>query len=227
MKKELENDILQWDIYSWKKALNYWELNIDWGTVKNALELGGHKGGLSLWLANKRIHTVCSDYENVKLAAEPLHKKYNVLDLITYQDIDATDIPYENHFDIIVFKSIVGGIGRDNNLEKQQKVFNEIHKALKPGGKLLFAENLIASPMHQALRKKFVNWGDSWRYISLPEMYEFLKPYKKYQIRTNGVMATFGRSEKQRTLLSVADRTFLNHISPKKWKYICYGIATK
>ena len=35
--------------------------------------------------------------------------------LIIYQDIDATNIPYENYFDIIVFKSIIGGIGRNNN----------------------------------------------------------------------------------------------------------------
>lgn len=73
--------------------------------------------------------------------------------LITYQDIDATQIPYENEFDIIVFKSIIGGIGRNDNKEIQQLVFNQIYKALKPGGQLLFAENLSASPLHRFFSK--------------------------------------------------------------------------
>ncbi len=154
MTKELTKDIIQWDIKSWSKALGYWDSNIDWSKVQNGLELGGRQGGLSLWLALKGKQTICSD---LKDTAEPLHLRYNVTSLIEYQDIDATNIPYENHFDIKVFKSIIGGIGRNYNYEIQQKVFKEIYKALKPGGKLLFAENLIASSVHQKLRKKFVN----------------------------------------------------------------------
>ncbi len=227
MKKDLKRDILQWDVNSWEKALDFWENKVEWEDVDNALEIGGHQGGLSLWLALKGINVVCSDLKNVKDKAEPLHRKYKVTDKVTYQDIDATNIPYENQFDVIVFKSIIGGIGRDNNIEKQQKVFDELYKALKPGGKLLFAENLIASSMHQTLRKKFVNWGDSWRYVSLQEMHGFLKPFSSYEIKTTGVIATFGRSENQRIMLSVADRMLLNHVSPKNWKYISYGIATK
>ena len=79
----------------------------------------------------------------------------------------------------IVFKTIIGGIGSNDNYEIQQKVFKEIYKALKPGGKLLFAENLVASKFHQQLRKKFVNWGNSWRYVSIKEMETFLSRMQK------------------------------------------------
>ena len=146
MTNELTKDIIQWDIKSWSKALAYWDCNIDWKNIQNGLELGGRQGGLSLWLALKGIDIICSDLRDVKNTAEKVHLQYNVSSHIKYHDIDATNIPYENYFDIIVFKSIIGGIGRNNNYEIQQRVFKEIYKALKPRGKLLFAENLIASP---------------------------------------------------------------------------------
>jgi SAM-dependent methyltransferase len=227
MTNQLTKEILLWDIRSWSKALAYWEDNIDWNSIRNGLELGGREGGLSLWLALKGKQIVCSDLKDAKITAEPLHIRHNINNLIKYQDIDATNIPYENHFDIIVFKSIIGGIGRNNNYEIQQKVFKEIYKALKPKGKLLFAENLIASSLHQRLRKKYVRWGSSWRYVSIKEMKEFLKDFSSYDIKTTGFLGTFGRTESQRNLLSIIDEMILNKVCPDNWNYISYGIAEK
>jgi SAM-dependent methyltransferase len=142
-------------------------------------------------------------------------------------DIDATNIPFENHFDVIVFKSIIGGIGYNNNLEAQKLVFNQIYKALKPGGRLLFAENLVASPFHVFFRNKFIKWGNSWRYINKSETVEFLKEFKGAQFKTNGFLAAFGRSESQRAFFSYFDRYLFNWLFPESWKYIIYGIAIK
>lgn len=108
-----------------------------------------------------------------------------------------------------------------------KKVFKEIYKALKPRGKLLFAENLIASPFHQRLRKRFVNWGSSWRYVSIEEMKEFLKDFSSCDIKTTGVLGVLGRNESQRSLPATIDKLILNKLCPDKWKYICYGIADK
>jgi SAM-dependent methyltransferase len=227
MTDQLTSDIIQWDVNAWSEALKYWDKNVDWSKVQNGLELGGREGGLSLWLAKKGIKTVCSDLHDVKNAASPLHQKHHVSGLITYQDIDATNIPYENHFDVIAFKSIIGGIGRNNNIESQKKTFKEIHKALKPGGKLLFAENLTASPFHRQLRKRFVRWGSEWRYITIGEMKMFLKDFPCSDIKTTGFLSVFGRSENQRNMLSSIDKLILNRISPDSWKYIVYGIAEK
>ncbi|MDQ3046766.1 MAG: class I SAM-dependent methyltransferase [Bacteroidota bacterium] len=227
MTPELTKDILQWDVKSWSKALSYWERNIDWNKIQNGLELGGQQGGLSLWLALKGKQTVCSDLQDTKKIAEQLHLRYEISNLIHYQDIDATNIPYENHFDIIVFKSIIGGIGRDDNYEIQQKVFKEIYKALKPGGKLLFAENLVASSFHKRLRKKYVNWGSSWRYVSIGELKNLLSDFSNYTIQTTGILGTFGRNESQRNFLSTLDNLILNKVCPDHWKYIAYGIAEK
>ena len=227
MTNELIKDIIGWDIKSWSKALVYWNSAVDWSNVQQALELGGREGGLSLWLGLKGVSTICSDLADVQKTAEPLHIKNNLLSKIKYQDIDATNIPYENHFDIIAFKSIIGGIGRNNNKEMQQLVFKEIYKALKPGGKLLFAENLNASPLHRLLRKKFVNWGNYWRYVSIPEVKEFLREFSSSNIKTTGVLAAFGRTESQRNFLSAADDLLFNKICPANWKYIVYGVAEK
>lgn len=221
------NSILQWDVISWSKALHFWQSNVEFPKIAKALELGGREGGLSLWLALNDKQVICSDLSNTHQTATPLHQKFGVVDFIHYQDIDASKIPYENHFDLIVFKSIIGGIGRNNNIEIQQQVFRQIHKALKPGGMLLFAENLTASPIHKLLRKRFVQWGDSWRYISLDELKSFLQFFSSFQIKSNGFLATFGRNEAQRKFLAHLDDLIFNHICPENWKYIGYGIAVK
>jgi SAM-dependent methyltransferase len=227
VKEKLKKDIVIWDVKTWYKAIVYWDKNIDWNKVQNCLELGGREGGLSLWLALKGKNTICSDLQDVKQSAEELHQKYKVNSLIKYQDIDATNIPYDSFFDVIVFKSVIGGVGRHNDIQQQQKAFSEIYKALKPGGKLLFAENLIASPFHQKMREKYVNWGSSWRYVSIAEMQDFLKPFSSYTLKTTGVLATFGRNENQRQFFASIDELILNKICPKEWQYICYGIAEK
>lgn len=226
--RELVQKIIQWDVKTWSEALFFWEKKVDWNQVENGLELGGREGGLSLWMALKGKKVVCSDYVlDVKGTAEKLHKAYKVTEYIDYENIDASNIPYENHFDVIVFKSIIGGIGRGDNFEIQKKVFREIHKALKPGGKLLFAENLVASQLHKRLRKKYTDWGNTWRYLTVDEMKECLGVFSSYELKTTGFLGTLGRNEGQRKFLALMDQLFWNHVSPKRWKYIAYGVAIK
>jgi SAM-dependent methyltransferase len=227
MTKELINDIIQWDVKSWSRAIHYWESNINWNHIKNGLELGGRQGGLSLWLASKGIETVCSDLDNISNTAGSLHSRHNIQSLIRYENIDATSIPYENHFDVIVFKSILGGIGREESSVLQKKVIEQIHKALKPGGKLLFAENISASPMHRFLRKRFTEWNGYWKYFNLEDIQSFLRDYSNFKIHTSGFLATLGRNERQRNILATFDDLIFNRMCPKDWKYICYGIAEK
>lgn len=227
MNDNLINDIIQWDVKSWSHALQYWEEKINWNEVNNCLEIGANKGGLSLWLALKGKKEICSDYKDVETNAKPLHSKYNVLDFIIYENIDALHLPYENFFDIIVFKSIIPSIGRNNNIERQKLVFSEAHKALKKGGKLLFAENLTATVIHKFARKHFVKWGNSCRYININEVKNFLGIFNTYEIKTTGVISAFGRNESQRQILANIDDALFNKICPDTWKYIIYGIAEK
>lgn len=225
--EEQIKDIVQWDIKNWYQALLYWENNIEWDKIQTCLELGSREGGLSLWVALKNKKAVCSDFGDVKLTAEKNHKKYNVCSFVEYQNIDATNIPYENHFDLIMFKSIIGGIGRNNDKEKQKAVFKQIHKALKPKGKLIFAENLVASPMHQLLRKAN-DWSKYWGYVSLADLKNsYLEDFSSFELKTGGFLGVLGRSETQKALLASLDISLLNKLFPDNWKYIAYGIAEK
>ncbi|MFT6747774.1 MAG: ubiquinone/menaquinone biosynthesis C-methylase UbiE, partial [Glaciecola sp.] len=121
------------------------------------------------------------------------------------------------------FKSVLGAL---HNSTDQKTGIAQIHKVLKPGGQLLFAENLTGSKVHQFLRKKYVKWGDAWKYITDDEMKQWTAQYKNCVTTSYGVVALLGRSEKQREILSVFDRV-LSKITPRKWRYILFGVATK
>jgi SAM-dependent methyltransferase len=220
-------DYLIWDVESWLPALRFWEKRIDWERVHRCLELGANKGGLSLWLGVKGKSVVCSDLENTKDKAQRFHSPSGVGALISYEDIDATNIPYTDYFDIVIFKSLLGAVGRNGNIENQRKAFRQIHKALKKGGSLLFAENLLGSLLHQILRDHFVSWGKSWRYVTIDEVRQFLSLYDSFVFETTGVLGDLGLSERQRNMLAIVDKVLLNRICPDDWKYIIYGVAQK
>jgi len=220
-------DILEWDVKSWFPALRYWDDTVEWNQVEHVLDLGARRGGLSLYAALKGVSVVCSDRTGTEASARPLHDKYGLAESITYADIDATDIPYEGAFDLVMFKSVIGGVGYGDRKDRQHEVFRQIYKALKPGGMLIFAENLTASRVHRFLRKQFTRWGADWRYVTVPELREFTSEFSRTEIRTTGVSATFGRTEKQRSVLATIDRVILNAAVPFGARYIAYGCAVK
>jgi hypothetical protein len=121
----------------------------------------------------------------------------------------------------------VGAIGRFGGKQSQAQAVREMHKALKPGGELFFAENLIASSLHQFCRRKFVRWGRTWRYVSIHEMLEFLKPFANLQYSTIRFAGAFGRTEIQRSCLSVLDQAVFQRTVPDSWMYIIVGVAKK
>lgn len=191
------------------------------------MELGGRRGGLSLWLAMQGNNVVCSDLDNPREEASQIHRKYDCTDRITYQAIDATNIPYQDHFDIIVFKSILGGISRDGKTHLNQAVIDQIFKALKPGGKLLFAENLKASGLHQFFRKRLVRWGGSWNYLDLNMLPSLLAEFESIEYNTAGFLGAFGRSETQRKIFGQLDTILFDWSLSDQLKYIVFGYASK
>ena len=112
-----------------------------WAAPLDVLEVGAGPGGVSLWLALAGHRVTCTNYDYTVEQAQPLHERYGVADRIEYRDLDILDLPYEDRFDLVVFKSVLGGIP-DSDLARHEAAIEQVRKVLKPGGRLIFAENL-------------------------------------------------------------------------------------
>lgn len=223
-------DYLQWDIYAWQKALKLWGKILKSRSITSgkALEIGSKDGGLSLFLAyNFDMNVICSDLNGTTEKAKLLHKIYNVQTKIKYTEEDATKLSFDsNTFDIIIFKSVLGSIGRDNNISKQKKAVNEMLRVLKSGGILLFAENCKASFLHTAMRKFFSKWASYWRYVNYDEMNEMLSEFSLKEIHTCGFLSAFVPGKFLKRIIAPVDNIFEKLVS-KESRYILYGYAIK
>ncbi len=225
---DLLNEIVEWDVRNWSAALSFWRRysSLDLSRCR-ALEIGSRGGGLSLWLALQGAQVVCSDVADPDETAIRKHERHGVAHLISYERIDASHIPYADYFDVVVFKSVLGAVGREGHKERQIAAIAQMHKALKPGGELYFAENLTGSWLHSLLRKRLVRWGRTWRYLTISEIAELTAPFRDVHWQTNGFLGAFGRTEGQRSALGLLDTMFFNGVTPARSRYIATGIARK
>jgi SAM-dependent methyltransferase len=225
---ELLSDIVGWDVRTWSSAVRYWDSEIaPAGEVLSCLEVGAGPGGPSLLLALKGHSVVCSDQSGTELHASPLHERYGVTDRVTYRDIDVTAIPLSTGFDIVIFKSVLGGVGTLGRAAQEQAV-SEILRVLKPGGRLFFAENLRGTFVHRIARAiAYRIRGTSWAYPTLADVESLLAGFSHRDLTTTGVVAMFGVTEGQRRALAGLDKRFFNRITPASCRYVVYGVAVK
>jgi SAM-dependent methyltransferase len=225
-RRERLRDYLQWDIDTWKHALYYWDTVLEGRKLEGlrALDLGARDGGLSLYLAEKGMRVVCSDVSGPTQEARDLHKRHALDSRVEYQAIDATNIPFEDqHFDVIIFKSILGGIGTAMNYAAIQKAISEMYRVLKPGGLLLFAENQRGSRFHQRARSLFVPWGKTWYYPSLAEIDDLLSAFSSFEIYTYGF---FSCIKKDFTPFVVLDQMVCRSLRSHR-HYMAFGHAIR
>lgn len=227
-KERLFRDVFEWDVTNWSPALEFWSHCLQ-GRLEGsrALELGARQGGLSLWLALNGARVVCSDVADPVDAGRGLHTRYGVADLIRYEKIDARSIPYRDEFDIVAFKSILGGVRGRFGDQAQNAILASIHGALKPRGSLLFIENLEGSHFHRMLRRRFVRWESTWKYLRLDEVEPLFAGFRTLDFITCGFAGCFGRTESQRWALGKLDSWFLARAVPRSWHYVLIGVATK
>lgn len=217
-------DVLQWEVRSWSRALPLWKKHLPPKRPLKALGIGEREGGLSLWMAAQGVEVVCSDLRPFPPATKELHARYGLQHSITYAQADATALPFEDaSFDVVFFKSVIGALG---SKEKQAVALEEMHRVLKPGGVLLFAENLRGSALHRWLRKRFVPWEHYWRYLDQEEDKDLFRAFAQLDEDSTGLLANLGRSEAQRDLLARVDAV-AQPLVPKGQRTIWYGAALK
>jgi SAM-dependent methyltransferase len=217
-------DVIEWDVRNWSRALSFWQRYLTGDAPRIALAIGERGGGLSLWLASQGIRVVCTDFGVSLEPAKDLHRRHDVSPLVTYADLDVTSIDYPDaSFDIVVFKSVLGAL---RTKERQVQAMNEIRRVLRPGGTLLFAENLVGSRLHAWLRSRFVPWDANWRYLDLQGDRDLFDGFGAVEFRTWGVLGLFGRSETQRDLIGLIDDR-LSPLVPAGWRYIVFGACVR
>ncbi len=221
------HDFISWDVVNWSRAMRFWSPQLEQKKpTLTCLELGGNAGGLSLYLAHLGHHVVCSDIQSPEEKAQVLHSKFELSGQITYRAVDATNIPFEAELDVVTFKSILGGIGRVGQEHLTSETIKQIHKSLKPGGQLVFTENLQSSLIHRFMRKRFVRWGSYWNYLRYEEIETLLSVFSTVEYKTYGFFGAFGRNEQQRNVLGKID-ALIEVFIPKSWRYIISVRATK
>lgn len=219
------SEIFDWDVVTWSRALPLWEASVGPSlSGLRGLEVGACGGGLSLWMAAKGCSVVCSYHDESMDDAKALHRTHRVAERVTYEPIDATGMTYHERFDVIMLKSVLGGIAAWGRLDRAREAVRRIHLALKPGGVLLFAENAIGTPLHRLPR--WMKRGGSWRYIGVDEMRAMLAGFSEVRLETTGFLAGYGLSEGQRALLGRLDASFCHHL-PASWHYLMYGVARR
>ena len=222
-------DIVGWDIVNWSRALRFWATHLDRARESaSCLELGcGAKGSLSLWLALRGNRVVCSDFGGVPDATRRTHERYGISNLVEYADIDARGMTFAAEFDVVVFKSMLGGISQDVQGADAKHIVRNVYQALRPGGVLLLAENLKSTALHAFLRKRFAAGAKGWRYFTRGELESTLTQFRSFEATTFGCLGCFGRSEKQRRILGRFDERVLDGIVPPTWHYIAAIAARK
>lgn len=223
-------DIFQWEVRSWSRALPLWSRHLPEHRPIRALGIGEREGGLSLWLASLGIDVTCTDIGPLPSATEILHQQHGVQERITYGKANALALPYaDGTFDIVFFKSVIGAL---STKEAQRQAIHEMHRVLKPattdkpGGVLLFAENLHGTALHRWLRKRYVKWNSYWRYLDPVTDRDLFAPFAKLDDATTGLWANLGRTESQRDLLARVDGLLAPLVTARQ-RTIWYGAAIK
>lgn len=232
--KALVEAIFEWDVSTWSKALEVWlpqmrERALHTETPR-ALDIGARHGGLTLLAALEGFTVDSTDITQPGEEARALHLRYGVSKQVRYAAIDVTHahLLEKETYDLVMFKSILGGIGHSGRDDLQLAALQNMSDALKPGGILCFAENLKGTWMHETLRKRFTAWGKAWNYPDLDRLVGMLRTAKlDPTLYTTGVLATFGRTESQRHWLGKLDRHLLNVLTPKRSRYVAFGFAVK
>jgi SAM-dependent methyltransferase len=232
MQPELE-DIIQWDVANWSKALGFWQPSLEKAyTGGRVLTLGERHGGLSLWLANKGIRNICSDYGEPSPQALELHRRYGVSELVEYQRMSAFELPFaDNSLDVVVVKSVIGGLKRDyhdkstRTIENQRLAMEEIRRVLKPGGVVLGAENMMGGWFHRFFRK-LTGKDQGWRYLSTDEMEYLLRGFKETELKFYGFLGSSFRPAVINRFTGPADAV-LSQLLPGRSLYIAFYAATK
>ena len=166
---------------------------------------------------------ICSDILAIDQQVKAKNK-YLKKGNIEFEIIDALSIPYTNYFDYVIFKSVLGGIGRNNNYDAILTVMKQIKKCLRNNGECLFIENMKSTIFHHLIRKQFGAGKNGWYYPSIRDFVQLSKQFSSAKYRTFGLFGSTGKPFL--TSRKMIDKKIDQYV-PEKWNYIYAGIYKK
>jgi SAM-dependent methyltransferase len=139
---------------------------------KTVLEVGANKGGLSLFFSWLGCKVICSDVTAAYLAkAQDLHRQWDRC--CSYLAADLRILPVRSEsIDIVIMKSVLGGIYACAGRETASASLKEIYRVLRKGGCCILLEQLAGDPVSRWVRGR-TSPGYEWHYFKSEE---FLKP---------------------------------------------------
>lgn len=228
----IKHNSLGWDVVNWSRSLDFFNKELadfDFHSAK-AVEVGcgALSGGIGLWLASKGADVTSTSNMDVAEATGKYFNDSGLGDSYSFEIWDASKPWQGDPVDIICFKSVLGGIRRAAGKEDLERFLSQVNSALKPGGLILFAENMAAGKFHQMMRAKFGAGRNEWYYFSFEELLRTLEDAGFADVRTGstGFTGAFGRSNWQRNLLGAVDGIICPLI-PQQLHYVGFGIAVK
>lgn len=228
------NDIIEWDILNWAELIEKWQPIID-KLPRNSrvLAIGERNGGMSAWLALNGFNVWCTDREHPTDKAKEIHAKYGLTDRITYGTFDVVyiDERFYNSFDLVVAKSVIGGVKTIYNdpgsrsLDVQQLAVRNIYACLTPGGYFLSAENMTGSFLLKKTRE-LQGKNQGWRHLNSAEIELLFKDFTCAEIHAFGILPGGTGFYLVNKIIYLINK-YLLFFLPPTYKYIAMVAARK
>jgi SAM-dependent methyltransferase len=224
---------VQWDIPTWTRAVEYWTIKLASRRNCSALEIGSRDAQLATLLTRRfNLDVVCTELYWPHATAAGLSNDAGADSRVGFCINDARQLPFRDQsFDVVLAKSVLGGIAgvADAAIGPQaglRGVLAECARVIRPGGLLLVAEGVEASPVHRRLRASR-EWNQWWHYPSLTEFRASLAELGQVDLRTTGLVSAIvpDRLGPLKKLISAADE-IVSRAAPERLRYLAYGSVT-
>ena len=164
--------IFDWKVLSWHRVFEEILLTLE-GDLKGktVLEVGANKGGLSLFFSLLGCKVICSDVTAVYLTnAKQLHSSFGRHG--SYLAADLCSLPVQSEsLDVVVMKSVLGGIYANAGRSMAVAGLREIHRVLRKGGYCILLEQLVADPVSRWVRGQ-MSPGYGWHCFKCEEFFK-------------------------------------------------------
>ena len=227
------NDIIEWDVLNWSQLIHYWNPIIEkLPKDSKILAIGERNGGLSLWLALNGFHVICSDREGPTSKGIEIHRKYDILDRISYISYDVVNNSYlNNKYDLIIAKSLLGGLkikyddASTRNHKTRELAIKNIYSLLNQNGYVLFAENMKGSQLLNLVRM-LLGKHKGWYYFTIYDIQKLFSNFSDLEIKAFGILPTNYSNKHVNKVFYLLNKYIFDYL-PASFKYVGFIKAQK